>query len=612
MPIENLYLQKKDFPADQQHHDYQSWFDSSKATQLINNEEGNQKTDKGDVWKSFYKNFSATYELDHDKRTWLFFSKQRADSDEMTRIKKAAGEITKFFVETELPSEDTKFAQQQKHIKSLYGNLITNCKTYLKEKDWGWKKIYRGEGYRRYQLVERTLTRARSESNKLETRAMSFYEEFKNTNGGERPLWINVLADFRTKQLDLDNRNDGSIRLVGGNCNNVIELQPADGSAKGYVKEDNYNLSVAKKTRQYIDQTMDLSFVKICSEHLDLSIEELKQILEFVDIMFRKNETVKKFIIDGTQCARSFLKSKVQTDLMETIWKSINWDLADGYMDACELLRETKSKAIMKRLIGKFASYFYKCVVTRDCALNTSRIPKNANITNRNIATYRLAELLGIPELIPSATKVKYNHHNRKHHGILMTEAKGITGYNAWKSKDIKFRNNVYMQLNSLQILDALTGQTDRHLNNIIMQTNDKTKMVEKVFGIDNDMCFGNLKFGDFTLSGKSIGAIQPLIIKTRNRLEFVPKLIDRKLYDSVLALDDDLVKYEFADLLTTNELNCFLDRLHGVQDLFQVIPRFNSSIIICNSNELNDGIIKNTLINQRQKSYLTDITNRE
>ena len=297
---------------------------------------------------------------------------------------------------------------------------------------------------------------------------------------------------------------------------------------------------------------------------------------------------------------------------METIWKSINWDLADGYMDACELLRETKSKAIMKRLIGKFASYFYKCVVTRDCALNTSRIPKNANITNRNIATYRLAELLGIPELIPSATKVKYNHHNRKHHGILMTEAKGITGYNAWKSKDIKFRNNVYMQLNSLQILDALTGQTDRHLNNIIMQTNDKTKMVEKVFGIDNDMCFGNLKFGDFTLSGKSIGAIQPLIIKTRNRLEFVPKLIDRKLYDSVLALDDDLVKYEFADLLTTNELNCFLDRLHGVQDLFQVIPRFDKSVIICNSNELNDGIIKNTLINQRQKSYLTDITKRE
>ena len=72
MPIENLYLQKKDFPADQQNRDYQSWFDSSKATQLINNEEGNKNTDKGDVWKSFYKNFSATYELDHDKRTWLF------------------------------------------------------------------------------------------------------------------------------------------------------------------------------------------------------------------------------------------------------------------------------------------------------------------------------------------------------------------------------------------------------------------------------------------------------------------------------------------------------------------------------------------------------------
>ena len=131
--------------------------------------------------------------------------------------------------------------------------------------------------------------------------------------------------------------------------------------------------------------------------------------------------------------------------------------------------------------------------------------------SNRNVATSRVANLLGIGGIVEqsSIVKVKEKSTGKITKGNLMTLAKGDSGasiaqgkvYEEMKKKeDIKerieeagnkFAPTIQKELTSLQVLDYICGQTDRHVNNFFVEYDKDTKMFTHIHGIDNDMSFG-------------------------------------------------------------------------------------------------------------------------
>ena len=110
--------------------------------------------------------------------------------------------------------------------------------------------------------------------------------------------------------------------------------------------------------------------------------------------------------------------------------------------------------------------------------------------SNRNVATSRVANLLGIGGIVEqsSIVKVKEKSTGKITKGNLMTLAKGDSGasiaqgkvYEEMKKKeDIKerieeagnkFAPTTQKELTSLQVLDYICGHTDRHANNFFVE----------------------------------------------------------------------------------------------------------------------------------------------
>ncbi|MCY4154395.1 MAG: hypothetical protein OXD47_00200 [Gammaproteobacteria bacterium] len=111
----------------------------------------------------------------------------------------------------------------------------------------------------------------------------------------------------------------------------------------------------------------------------------------------------------------------------------------------------------------------------------------------RSIASSQLDELLG------SSLLVKTEFHEHKGNmGTLMELAQGTSMeefVTAAKNKD--FPMTMHRDVNRLQLLDAITGQLDRHSHNVMVET-DSAGAYQRLKGIDNDTSFAaNADYND-------------------------------------------------------------------------------------------------------------------
>ena len=104
----------------------------------------------------------------------------------------------------------------------------------------------------------------------------------------------------------------------------------------------------------------------------------------------------------------------------------------------------------------------------------------------RSIASPRLDEMLETGLLVKTGF---YEHQGKM--GILMEQAQGKTMYDFiddWQQND--FPPALHRDVNKLQLLDAVTGQLDRHGDNVMVET-DAQGNYAGLKGIDNDTSFG-------------------------------------------------------------------------------------------------------------------------
>lgn len=223
------------------------------------------------------------------------------------------------------------------------------------------------------------------------------------------------------------------------------------------------------------------------------------------------------------------------------------------------------------------------------------------SITNHNIAASRLADLLGVGDIVarsqPAQLKVGDAAPKK---GIVMEAAQGAN-YDLFREKKMKvdaMSPEFIRQLVCLEILDRLMAQTDRHVNNYFIQYDDRRRAVG-VTGIDNDNAFGTLEKaasgGNHKKENRRVprgkaeqrGSLreknQKETERARRRLDYLQKrgwniagdsgkamarpqagtsAIDKNLAQGILALTPATLENALSDVLTAESLKALAGRV--------------------------------------------------
>ncbi len=145
---------------------------------------------------------------------------------------------------------------------------------------------------------------------------------------------------------------------------------------------------------------------------------------------------------------------------------------------------------------------------SRESQMNKNRvgIPEGENIPNRNVGMSRVADLLGIGDVIARAERIKItDKEGNVREGVFQETAKGSDPHHLKKNDplyaisrhpEIMDDGHFMKQLADLQVLDYICGNTDRHVGNIMFETevdeNGKVR-IKNIKGIDNDRAFGKM-----------------------------------------------------------------------------------------------------------------------
>ena len=597
---QDIYLKKSYFQNSNQkaNNQFVPYHDNAlNHLQIFSNELSNKLNcfEKGQQWyvgegqrRALFKHTDATSSLINNKKTSMFDGQEIGDSPEMLAVKRTAANITQFFLEHEISKNESTFDSDLRTIQSFYTNLKDACTSYLDQKKYGWKTIWHyGESYRRYQLVKNTLTRARAESKIIDSKAKDYYAYFKDKEDDERPLWINILEECRTKELNINYTDKNVEYCKGFNNEKYIKLQ-TDSETVGYVMEEERNVSGDEMAENYFSNRKEVFYEECVNQTTsEAGANALaKDFFRSIDNCFRNNDTISNKI-----CRIVMIKNKdFRSERMkEKIMGIIKEEFDKGFDNRISRATDQRSKEkannckvrfdalleseTIQSLIMEYGEYYYN-YLDRKWLFDNAKLDENADVTGHCVATYRLAELLGIPALVPAAAKVKYHDkYNNMQKGILTTQRKSENQAYVKTYREIRgIPYDISMQMNSLRVLDLLTGRPKRSDATIAFRVNkneeDGKYSISDVIGKNNDICFGKLTYKEITSRTN-----RP--IKDRNGMTI--SVIDERVYRNVLALDDSIVKYLFAELLSQEEIKYFLNRLHGVQELLRKLVESNA-----------------------------------
>jgi len=192
----------------------------------------------------------------------------------------------------------------------------------------------------------------------------------------------------------------------------------------------------------------------------------------------------------------------------------------------------------------------------------TSDLTKGVEQAKRNVATTRMAEALGLGHLVSHSEKMTVHKDGQILEGCFMEFAKGVDLRNTksvddlYKISQIDFKRNAsYSQAeSSLEILDYICGQTDRHVGNMFYQLSEPDEAGKRnIIGlqaIDNDAAFGAK--GHFN---------------AEHQVDFDSIFfIDKDLAENVKNIKQEDLECVLGDLLSKEEIQGVVARIENVK----------------------------------------------
>ena len=533
-----------------------------------------------------------------------------SDSKTMFDVKAAFFRINDSLY-AEVSDEKEKFDEELRRRKTLYEDAINCCDKYL-EVHQGKRSIF-GSGRYRKRLVTLMKQMAENDVYYLESRAKALWENTQNSN--ERPLWVNVLAEVRTPKIDLDQKNTKNgkkyeIDSVGQSGSSVFKIVDSNFKSKGekktfYIKKTGYNWSMEDeyndviKSRALIDEDQkqytqeQLNIMKSLKKILEGKEKDWDQLYQMVCTYGESHE--KEF--DRLGMSKFLFEREIAKLVLNDIEK-----MCEGKTTEINLNEEINKDFILRYLTHMVIHYSTKSNCQR------SKIKEGANLSIRNVATSRMAHLLGIDKLVAKSESVKYNYDGQDGKGILMEEAEGFTYKEITLKGKMYASGQTFLDLNTIQLFDIICGQTDRNVGNYMFKCQMENKTIssgDTIYEpkcIDNDLSFGELKYKDIAkenlVNNRKFEDDDGLCC-----LAYLDQNVINKIEE--LLRHQDIIRYVMADLLSKKEIECIIERMKGaLKTINKTAKRKPNFLIDPNNLDLKDEMVVKSLQEQKGLNY--------
>ena len=179
------------------------------------------------------------------------------------------------------------------------------------------------------------------------------------------------------------------------------------------------------------------------------------------------------------------------------------------------------------------------------------------NVSTRNVATSRMATLLGMDEWVAKSETAEAKMGNKKMYGNVMYEAMGVQAAERYTAKKkMKYSDEAISQICTMTVFDIICGQVDRNSRNYFLM--EKDGKLNGLCMIDNDCAFGKLH-KDVVKNGTL--RLKPL---TKELIFTLPEQTKQKIRD-LGKLDADHLKLFFGDIIDEEEIKCLKERIDTV-----------------------------------------------
>lgn len=237
--------------------------------------------------------------------------------------------------------------------------------------------------------------------------------------------------------------------------------------------------------------------------------------------------------------------------------------------DLLKLLNESgaMAKVDASYLSNETAAKIMKAVLRRRMAAGIGAnlgLEEGQGLSERNVATVRMASILGMKEQVVHSQQVKLVQDGASRSGFVMNKAKGLDYTHLHKAAPPghdEYTGEFQRQLMNLQLLDNICGQFDRHLNNVFFDYAKEGKKVRirGITGIDNDMAFGT----KYITHGTQIH-MRSCMDKDGN---YIFPVVDRDFYEHLMTISEDTIEGELEMIKDPKYIRALLYRLNRVRD---------------------------------------------
>ena len=170
-------------------------------------------------------------------------------------------------------------------------------------------------------------------------------------------------------------------------------------------------------------------------------------------------------------------------------------------------------------------------------------------LSKRNVATSRMANLMGIDHLVMRSETADVMENGQMITGTLMEEARGSEAYKIYseKEKNTRYTTQTVNDLLTMHVFDIICGQVDRNPKNFFLKK--ENGLVSSLMMIDNDMAFG-LSKGENLTKAKYLNL--PAI--DMEVLVALPKEVKEKVHELATS-PIEFYQLVFGDLINKKEI---------------------------------------------------------
>ncbi|MCD8082516.1 MAG: hypothetical protein LUE86_03040 [Clostridiales bacterium] len=432
-------------------------------------------------------------------------------SKEFKEVQKALQDV----VSLSDASVDKKSAMD---MAEAHGRLGKACDTYIKTRTGA----STDKGKDRLELVGII-----SDLQKKETDGVNAMRNPSTLNDNKGKKWSEVLATQRAREMDVTGKKLSTVG-AGSSTRTVVPLE--DGK-KGFFTEDQTVLSredfYQERSRTAKSENVKKAYeilwkdASTCNGLGDMAMRRLNADDPYADM------------------------EKAMGNEYKDLSEKIGWnDICENPQDKLEFLRTMIENARLD--------------TTRDLMCDGG-MKMGGSMSVRNVASSRLAALLGQDTLLAKSEVVCLRNGNEIQKGVMMEEAMGLdikserhaltfAKVNDFSTPDLQ------RQVTSLEVLDYLSAQIDRHGANMFYQFEKDAAGNQKLVGIqgiDNDAAFGTIT-SQTGLNMINISAIT---------------MIDETLAANIRNVNQADLEYVFGDLLDAEEIEALGKRFNQVKE---------------------------------------------